>query len=298
MLTLLVALCAVGFSQKLFQQFLSPAWGPLAAALVFLLAYVAGGRWIERRRIYELAPRPAAGEFLGGLFTGCMLFATVMGVLWLAKAYDVTGVAPPQGIGPAVALAVMAGVVEELIFRGVLFRLSETIVGTWGGLLFTSALFGLAHLGNRGATWTSGLAIMLEAGVLLGAAYVATERLWLPIGLHIAWNFTEGSVFGMSVSGNSLGAGMVQGSLHGPVLLTGGQFGPEASIVAVVLCFFVALLFLRKGWHSSHIVPPAWTQLRAAAKLAEALQAHGLGASEPAPQPAATGPLGLGGPFR
>jgi hypothetical protein len=81
---------------------------------------------------------------------------------------------------------------------------------------------------------------MLEAGVLLGAAYVVTGRLWLPIGLHIGWNFTKGSVYGMQISGNTADTGLLHGSLTGPRLLTGGAFGPEASIVAVVLCLLVA----------------------------------------------------------
>ena len=149
--------------------------------------------------------------------------------------------AAPKALPNLWRFAVLAGILEELLFRGYLFRLSSRIVGTWGALIFTSALFGLAHLGNKGATLSSGIAIMLEAGVLLGSAYVVTQRLWFPIGLHIAWNFTEGSVFGMQVSGNSTASGLMRGSLTGSNLLTGGAFGPEASIVAVLVCLAVAM---------------------------------------------------------
>ena len=101
---------------------------------------------------------------------------------------------------------------------------------------------------------------MLEAGVLLGAAYVVTQRLWFPIGMHIAWNFSEGSVFGMQVSGNSTASSLVRGSLTGSNLLTGGAFGPEASIAAVTVCLAVAILLLYRAAYLGRIEPPAWTQ--------------------------------------
>ena len=184
-----------------------------------------------------------------------------MAALWAMGVYHPTGWGSIGGIATGLALAVMAGFLEELLFRGLLFRLSSRIVGTWGALLFTSALFGLAHLGNKGATLSSGVAIMLEAGVLLGAAYAVTERLWLPIGLHIAWNFTEGSVFGMSISGNAADSGLLRGSLSGPRLLTGGAFGPEASIVAVILCLACrSLSALTRTIQLGRIEPPAWAQ--------------------------------------
>lgn len=109
---------------------------------------------------------------------------------------------------------------------------------------------------------------MLEAGVLLGAAYALTGRLWLPIGLHIAWNFTEGSIFGMSVSGNTTAgfgdAGLLRGTLSGPRILTGGAFGPEASVVAVLVCFLVAVYLLYRTVKLGRIEPPAWRGRRVA----------------------------------
>ena len=74
------------------------------------------------------------------------------------------------------------------------------------------------------STWFSAIAIMLEAGVLLGSAYFLTRRLWLPIGLHIGWNFTQGGVFGIAVSGHP-SSGLLQAVLSGPTWLSGGAFG-------------------------------------------------------------------------
>src|SRR5262249_14558687 len=113
---------------------------------------------------------------------------------------------------------------------------------------------------NPGATVFSSIAIALEAGVLLAAAYVVTGRLWLPIGLHAAWNFTEGSVFGMSVSGGRQAASLFGGTLSGPAILTGGAVGPEASIVAVVVCLALAFLLLRRAVRGGRIERPPWSR--------------------------------------
>ena len=161
--------------------------------------------------------------------------------------------------------AFIAGVLEEIVFRGLLFRLCSKILGTWGALLFSAALFGAAHSFNHGATISSSFAIAIEAGILLGAVYAATQRLWVPIGLHIGWNFTEASVFGMSVSGNSVHSGLIQGSLSGPRILTGGQFGPEASIVAVIVALVAASYFIRRIAKLHGAEPPSWIKKRSAA---------------------------------
>jgi hypothetical protein len=270
MLTLLLALLAVVFSQQVLKKYLPPTLAPLVVAALFLLAYLIGNRWIERRKVPELAPARALPELLAGLVTGFALFASVMAILWAMGVYHPAGWGTRSGLGLGLALAVLSGVLEELLFRGLFFRLSERLVGTWGALLFTSALFGLAHLGNRGATLGSGIAIMLEAGLLLGAAYAMTGRLWLPIGLHIAWNFTEGPLFGMQVSGNSMTPGVLSGSLSGRPIMTGGAFGPESSIVAVLLCFALAMFFLYRTIKLGRIAPPGWVHRSEAVALADA----------------------------
>jgi CAAX protease family protein len=264
MLTMLFALLAISGLQIVFKKYLPPGVGPLVAAATFFLAYVIGARWIERRSLPELAPRRAFPEIAVGLFLGFVLFSATIAILWAMGVYHPAGWGSAKGLAEPLGLAILAGVLEELLFRGILFRLSSRLVGTWGALIFTSALFGLAHLGNKGATLSSGLAIMLEAGVLLGAAYAVTQRLWFPIGLHIAWNFTESSVYGMSVSGNTASVGLVRGSLTGSPLLTGGAFGPEASIVAVLVCLAVAIVLLSRAAQLGRIEPPAWSNSESA----------------------------------
>lgn len=197
---------------------------------------------------------------LSGFVLGLLLFTSVMLVLRLMGIYHYSGMGSFSGMLRGLAFATAAGVTEEVLFRGLLFRILSKAVGTWGALALTSGLFGAAHLANPGATLGSAIAIAVEAGILLGAAYVATGGLGVPIGIHIGWNFCEGSIFGMVVSGSNATASLVHGSLEGPTVLTGGAFGPENSIVAVILCLLVALYFVRRMWNEKRIESPMWVK--------------------------------------
>jgi uncharacterized protein len=212
----------------------------LAAALVGL--YVIIVRWTERRPARELAPR--AGHGLAGIALGLALFSTVFGLLYLIGVVRWQGVSPSFDVGRVIAGSIIAAVGEELAFRGVLFRVVAERFGTTAALVVSAAVFGLLHGLNPGATIVSTAAIAIEAGLLLGAAYALTRNLWFPIGLHFGWNFTEGGIFGTAVSGGAAGHGIFSVSLAGPRLLTGGAFGPEASLVAIAVGLAAAIVLV------------------------------------------------------
>ncbi len=221
-------------------------WAALAAALVLsaaLLALYAGVvRLLERRAARELAPAPRQG--VAGIILGLALFSSVFGLLRVMGVARWHGASVGFDVLPVLAVSILAAVGEELAFRGGLFRLLEESFGTTTALVVSAALFGLLHGLNPGATVISTASIALEAGVLLAAAYALTRNLWLPIGLHLGWNFTEGGIFGVSVSGGAVSKGIFSVALVGHTLLTGGKFGPEASIAATVVCLAVAVVLL------------------------------------------------------
>ena len=142
------------------------------------------------------------------------------------------------------SLFLLVGVVEEVIFRGILFRL---IADKWNiavGLTTSSLLFGLAHLGNPGATLWAALAIALASGWLFGMAYAYHRTIWVPIGMHWAWNYLEGGVFGCAVSGTPLDyRPLITPKISGTDLLSGGAFGPEASIICVALGIAISTVY-------------------------------------------------------
>lgn len=260
LLNLVAFVAAIAVAQLLLGHRVPRAVGSAVVVVVCLAAYLAASKWIERRRPSEFDIGRALPELSSGLVLGVVLFTVVMGILWACRVYRPAGFDPHAQLASGLLSAMVGGVVEEILFRGLLFRLTSKILGTWGALLFTAGFFGVAHAFNPGATVNSSLAIALEAGILLGAAYAATARLWLPIGLHIGWNFTEGTLFGMSVSGHGLSGGLVRGSLSGPPILSGGDFGPEASLIAVLVCLAAALYFIHRIVKLDRAQPPVWSK--------------------------------------
>lgn len=230
----------------------------LDSALLSLLGYWFLVRRIEKRSVAELAAAGAPRELALGLLVGAALFAAVLGALALFGVYRYTGTAPASVLIKPFVAAVASGIFEELLFRGLLFRLIESAIGSWLALAVSAVIFGLLHLLNPHATLLGAGALILEAGVLLAAAYLLTRRLWLPIGMHIAWNFTQGGIFGLVVSGSGASIGLFNGVLSGPVWLSGGEFGAEASVVAVIICLGVAIGFLAIAVRRRHILPAPW----------------------------------------
>jgi membrane protease YdiL (CAAX protease family) len=157
-------------------------------------------------------------------------------------------------------------VIEELLFRGILFRWLEEFGGSWFALAATSALFGAAHIVNPNASALSSFAIALEAGLLLGGAYMLTRSLWMPIGLHAAWNFTQGFIWDVPVSGIDQ-EGLVEARLSGPELLSGGAFGLEASIIAMVMATATGIWLVWRAVRRGELMQPWWVRRRRQAEV-------------------------------
>ena len=146
---------------------------------------------------------------------------------------------------------------EDYLYRGLVYRLCAKVVGSWAGLLVSGLLFASWHAANSGAN-VVGLLDDVFAGIWLAAAYAVTRQLWLPIGLHLGWNFAQGSIFGTAVSGHDIGPSLIQGRLVGSAILTGGDYGPEASVVGLAIVFFAAGFMLLRLKKSKLAEPPAW----------------------------------------
>ncbi|EJL29019.1 CPBP family intramembrane glutamic endopeptidase [Novosphingobium sp. AP12] len=234
------------------------AFGGLVVGLGGLLAYFAFRRWVERVPHEPRRPARTARELGAGILSGFALFSLATGVVAVLGGFAVLGV---RGIGDLwlwLGIAFSSGMVEEALFRGVIQRQLEAMFGTWTALAATSVFFGVAHLMNPGATYFAAFAIACEAGILLGAAYLVTRRLWVPIGLHMAWNFTQGWVFSIPVSGSKPPLGLLETRLSGPEWLTGGAFGLEASAVALVVASVAGFSLLYYVHRRGEFMPPRW----------------------------------------
>jgi membrane protease YdiL (CAAX protease family) len=241
--------------------------GAIAIALMLAVYKLVIVRLGERPR--DDLPIAAAPRGLAlGVLTGFLLFCALVGIAALFDVYNIVGPGDTRElVKDLIGMTILAAFMEELLFRGILFRWIEAFAGSWAALVVTSALFGLAHIFNANATWMSSLAIMVEAGALLGGAYMLSRNLWVPMGLHAAWNFTQGFLFDVPVSGNDM-HGLVQAKLSGPVLLSGGPFGLEASMIGVVLSIPLGAFLILQAVRRGHVVQPMWIRDKAVPALA------------------------------
>lgn len=217
----------------------------LVASLLGLLLYAIWTNLTERRPVMELALKRTWKDLGLGLLLGILFFGIVVGLMALARCYAVTGAQfhfVPQL--EAFLGFLLVAVFEEIIFRGVLFRMIDDRWNTAVALIVSALVFGLGHLPNTGATLWSSIAIAIEAGLLLGAAYKYSGTLWLPIGIHWAWNYVQGNVLGFAVSGNSISEKIFFPIITGPNWITGGAFGAEASVPAVVVGLLLTAILL------------------------------------------------------
>jgi uncharacterized protein len=224
------------------------------SALAFVV-YVAFVRLAERRPVSELA-LSGLGRDLGiglligsGLYTACVLILMVLGI------YRIEGLNPWSFMLPAVSMALSSAIFEELVFRGVLFRVVEEWVGSWISLAVSSFVFGFLHLLNPAATLMGALFISIEAGLLLAAAYMLTRRLWMSMGFHFSWNYTQSGIFSGIVSGGDADPGLFNSVIQGPLVLTGGSFGLESSLVAFLLCTATGVVLLVMAVRRGYVVP-------------------------------------------
>lgn len=230
----------------------------VALAIAGLAVYGGYAVFIERRPVSELAV-PGMGRELGiGLLVGAGLYAACELILMALGIYRITGLNSWSFMIPAIAMALSSGVFEELLFRGVLHRSIETWFGSWAALVVSSLVFGLSHLINPQATLEGALFIAVEAGILLAAAYMLTRRLWLSMGFHVAWNYTQSAIFSSIVSGNDAAPGLIRSTVNGPDFLTGGEFGVESSVLSLVLCTSTGIAMVVMAVKRGQIVPPLW----------------------------------------
>lgn len=240
--------------------FPGPLGGDIALSLGAVFAYLFIGWAIEGRSLTAigLGPAHAVRDLAAGFGIAGLLQALVIGALALFGWYRVES-ARWDGALVAFALVHWLGVslAEELLTRGTLFRAVEERLGSWLALLVSALFFGLAHGLNPGATLLSTVALTLEAGILLAAAYMLTRSLWLAIGIHWGWNFVQGTLFGAAVSGTNPES-LLQPVISGPDWATGGPFGPEAGLFGIIIGTGAGLFFLWMAVHKGQVQPPFW----------------------------------------
>jgi len=233
-------------------------WLPVAgggAAALMLGAYACWRRRTTGAPPADLPLLRLGPHFLAGLLIGAGLQAlTVLSIALVAPAH-VTGPNPPGVMVPILADALETGVFEEIIARGMLFAWLEARWGSGRALALSALIFGGLHVVNPGFSPLAAVGLA-AAGILLGAGFMAARSLWVPIALHAGWNFTEAGLFGASVSGHDELVGLFVTRFDGRALLTGGAFGPEASLGGVAVVVLAAGAMVALAWRRGQFRPP------------------------------------------
>jgi membrane protease YdiL (CAAX protease family) len=211
-------------------------------------------RWLDRMSLESLGLR-LDQKTLPDVLTGIgitflqisLIFVFMLAFGWLtfegfAWQFDPINIVI-TGVLTFLAIFVLVGWSEELFSRGYHLQTIASGLNLFWGVVISSALFGLLHLANPNASGMAALGIFL-AGIFFAYAYIRTRQLWLPMGIHLGWNFFLGVIFGFPVSGLDIYA-LTRINVHGPELWTGGEFGPEAGLIVLpALILGVLLIYL------------------------------------------------------
>jgi uncharacterized protein len=231
----------------------------LAMLLMFLF-----GRFFDKKSFLSYGfggctAGSAVREVLVGALVAALMVSTVMLILFLSGSYKVSSLAWSNDLITYLPFLLMAAMREEVIFRGYVLQTLQKSYGSIWAIVISSLLFGFLHLLNFDskvsllAQLYSCLCLSIDAGLVFAVAYFVKRRLWFPFGLHVTWNIFEGPVYGTFVSSLTLGKPLITGQLSGRTLLTGGVFGPEASLIEVGICLLlVALLWRRTELYSEN----------------------------------------------
>ena len=228
----------------------------IIAASTVISTYIYFFRKYEKRKIKEFSSKGIAKYFLSGTLIGVVLQSLTMLVIALNGGFEIVSVNPISNVIIPFTIAFTVAVFEEILIRGIIFRIIEEKLGSYISLLISAIIFGALHLLNPNSTLISGLSVGIEAGLLLGAAYIYTRNLWFPIAIHFAWNFMQSGIFGAITSGNEKTSSLLTTKLTGNSFITGGEFGPEGTIQALIFCVLASIVLLQLSKHK--LIHPYW----------------------------------------
>lgn len=231
----------------------------ISSATAVLISYYYFFKFYEKREITELSKTNLIKDLLLGIIIGLTLQSLTILIMYLNDSFYIISINPIIYILPSLTMAFTSAITEEVLFRGVLYRITEEKLGSYIALLISGLIFGLMHYSNPNSSLGTALGLAIQAGLLLGAAYIYTKKLWLPIALHFAWNFSQSGIFGASTSGHTISESLLTTKIEGLNFITGGNFGPEGSIQATLFCLTATIFLMYLSHKKNNIVKPFWT---------------------------------------
>ncbi len=229
----------------------------LFVSALCVFSYILFFKKYDKRTITEFSTTGLAKNLIIGTLIGFVLQSLTILVIYLNGSYSVANINPISFILIPFVIMFTVAIIEEILVRGIIFRIVEEKLGTYISLTISSVLFGVFHLANPHGTLISAICITM-AGFMLGAAFIYSRNLWFPIALHFAWNFTQSGIYGAITSGNEKTNSLLNAKIQGPEFITGGEFGPEGSIQAILFCAVGAIVLLVLSHKENKIIKPYW----------------------------------------
>lgn len=233
----------------------------IVSSILVISAYKMFFKYVEKREITEISLQNFGRNLFLGLFIGVLLQSLTILVIYSSGGFTILSVNPLSHIIIPFTVAFTVAIFEEIIIRGILFRILEEKLGSYIALSISAIVFGALHLSNPNSSLLSALCIAIEAGILLGASYIYTRNLWFPIAIHFAWNFMQSGIFGAITSGNEKTESLLKTKLEGATMITGGEFGPEGTIQAIIFCGITGLILLYLCKKNNLLFQPSWKRV-------------------------------------
>jgi membrane protease YdiL (CAAX protease family) len=230
----------------------------LISSAAVIAAYIYFFRKYEKRDVTEFSSKEITKFVVIGTIIGALLQSLTILVIMINGGFEIVSVNPISNMIIPFTVAFSVAIFEEILIRGIIFRIVEEKLGSYISLFITAIIFGALHLANPNSTLMSGICVGIEAGFLMGAAYIYARNLWFPIAIHFAWNFMQSGIFGAVTSGNDKTSSLITTTITGSPLFTGGEFGPEATIQAIIFCSLASIVLLILS--GDKIIRPYWVK--------------------------------------
>jgi CAAX amino terminal protease family. len=219
---------------------------PLSLSFTVFLLY-AFKKYLERfaKETVRLSLFGNAHKIFVGFIISTLFISVTIVCLFINKQYHVLSVNfSLESQFAWLSFCLLIAVIEEIIFRGIIFRQVSDCWNIKIGLIASALVFGILHIFNKDATLWSSLAIAINGGWLYAIAYAYHQTIWVPIGMHWAWNYLEGGIFGYEISGiTQAGIPLITAKITGPALLTGGNYGLVSSIITIATGIGISMIY-------------------------------------------------------
>ena len=210
----------------------------LVSVVVLLLSYYCFFSFYDKRKITELSVKHLPKEMFGGFALGFLTISLTIAILYFLGYFQFFSISAEHYSLKLFGLLMIAALIEDLFFRGIIVRISENWLGTNIALII-GMLFETDHLFNPNANLFSVFFILIW-GFTMAMLFVYTKRIWLPFFFHLGWNFAQ-PFYGSNLTGLDDMGSIIQSKLEGPEIFTGGAVGVEGSIFSAVFLLLIGI---------------------------------------------------------